>query len=124
MLVTPNFDDIAGEIVPGDYKVVIKKAEVKAWPDGSNYINFQLETYGSNEPRNNGRYIFHKTSTSGKSAFQLQKLYKAATGESLTGAFDTDQLLGRKIEVSVVAGTRNGELTGYNEIKSVKPASA
>lgn len=123
-LVKPDFSEIAEEIVPGDYNVVIKKSELKNWPDGAAYINWQLETYGASEPRNNGRYIFHKTSTSGKGAFQLQKLYKAATGESLTGQFDTDQLLGRKIAVSVVAGMKNGEPTGYNEVKTVRPASA
>jgi hypothetical protein len=123
-LVQPDFSDISEEIVPGDYNCVVKKAELKDWPDGSKYINWSLETYGSPEQKNNGRYIFHKTSTTGKSAFHLQKLYKAATGENLAGAFDTDQLLGRKVAVTVVAGMRNGQPTGYNEVKTVRPAQA
>lgn len=124
MLVKPDFSEIAEEIVPGDYSVTVKKAEVKAWPDGSNYINWTLETYGSPEQKNNGRYLFHKTSTSGKGAFMLQKFYRAATGEALTGAFDTEQLIGRKVAVQVVAGMKDGQPTGYNEIKAVRPASA
>ena len=121
-LVTPNFDEIQDEVAPGVYKCTVKKAEKKAWPNGGEYINWQLETYGESEPKNNGRAVWHKTALSGRGAFVLQKFYRAATGEMLTGAFDTEQLLGKRVEVEVVAGVNRttGEASGYNEVKSVK----
>lgn len=125
-LVTPDFSDVQDEVQPGVYKCTVKKAELKDWPNGGKYVNWQLETYGEAESKNNGRAVFHKTSTSGRAAFQLQNFYRAATGQPLTGAFDTEQLLGKRVEVEVVAGMnrQTGEPTGYNEIKAVRPVSA
>lgn len=123
MLVNPDFSEIKEDVGPGTYRGVIKKAEVKEWPNGGQYINWEVETFGEAEPKNNGRRIFHKTSTSGKGAFMLQQFYRAATGQVLTGSFDTEQLVGRKIEVDVVQGVKNGEPTGYTEVKRVRPVS-
>lgn len=122
MLVKPNFDEIADEIKPGTYKGIVKRAEVKDWPNGGTYVSWEIETYGEPEPKNNGRRIFHKTSTSGKGAFQLQKFYRAATGKSLTGEFDTEECMGKAVELTVVNGVnrQTGELTGYPEVKAVK----
>lgn len=125
MLITPNFSEIAEEVKPGIYKVTVKKGDVKEWPSGGTYINWELETFGEPEPKNNGRRIFYKTSVSGKAAFQLQRFYKAAVGQSLTGSFDTEQLAGKKIEVELVDGInrQTGQPTGYTDIKSVKALS-
>lgn len=120
MLVRPDFSEIQEEITAGTYKGVIKKGDVKEWPNGGQYVNWEIETYGEADSKNNGRRIFHKTSTSGKGAFMLQKLYRAATGQALTGQFDTEQLVGKNVEVQVIDGVRNGEPTGYTEVKNVK----
>lgn len=122
-LVTPDFSEIKEDVGPGTYNGIIKKSEVKEWPKGGQYINWEIETYGEKETKNNGRRIFHKTSLTGKGSFMLQKFYRAATGQTLTGAFDTDQLLGKQVQVLVVDGTRNGEPTGYVEVKDVRPVS-
>lgn len=120
-LVTPNFDEIAGEIVPGRYRGIVKKAEAKEWSEGKPYINWEIETVGSANPKDNGRKIFHKTSTTGKGAFMLQKFYRAVTGEALSGSFDTDQLLGKQVELEMIEGVnrQTGEKTGYMEVKNV-----
>lgn len=125
MLIQPNFDEVQDEVTPGPYKVRVKKSEVKEWPNGGQYINWQLETFGETDPKNNGRSIFYKTSTSGKGAFMLQRFYRAATGEALKGHFDTEQLMGREVVVEVIEGInrQTQEPTGYNEIKTVKPIS-
>lgn len=125
-LVTPDFSEVAEQITPGTYKGIIKKGDVKEWPNGGTYVNWEIETCGEAEPRNNGRRIFHKTSTSGKGAFQLQKFYRAATGQVLTGAFDTEQLVGRQVIVEVVDGVNRstGTPTGYTEVKAVRPVTA
>ena len=125
MLVTPSFDEIQDEVSPGTYKVIVKKGEVKEWQTGTQYINWELETVGEAEPKNNGRRIFHKTPIAGKGAFRLQQMYRAATQQVLTGAFDTEQLVGKQIVVEVVDGVdrTTGAKTGYTEIGKVKSAS-
>ena len=119
-LVTPDFSEIQEEVVAGTYKGIIKKGEVKEWPNGGQYVNWMIETFGEAEAKNNGRTIWHKTSTSGKGAFMLQKFYKAATGQALTGKFDTEQLIGKQIEVTLADGVRNGQPTGFTEVKNVR----
>jgi len=125
-LCIPDFTEIQDEVAPGVYKCTVKKAELKKWPNGGEYINWQLETFGETVTKNNGRNVFHKTSTTGKGAFQLQKFYRAATGQMLTGSFDTEQLLGKRVEIEVVVGVNRttGAETGYNEVKSVKAVTA
>lgn len=122
MLVTPDFSEVAEAVTAGTYKTIIKKGEVKEWPNGGAYVNWELETVGEANPKNNGRRIFHKTSIQGKGAFMLQQFYQAAAGQPLTGKFDTEQLVGKTVEVELVDGVRNGEPTGYTEVKKVKRA--
>jgi hypothetical protein len=119
-LVTPDFSDIKDTVSPGTYTVIVKKGDVKEWPNGGTYVNWELETIGETETKNNGRRIFAKTSTGGKGAFMLQQIYRAATGADLKGPFDTEQLLGKTIAVELVDGVRNGEPTGYTEVKRFK----
>lgn len=120
-LVTPDFTEIAEDITAGTYKVVVKKGDIKEWPNGGKYVNWELETTGEANPKNNGRRIFDKTPISGKGAFRLQRFYKAATGQALTGGFDTEQLAGKMMLVEVVDGVRDGQPTGYTEVKSYRP---
>lgn len=124
-IIKPDFSEIKEDVGPGTYKGRIKAAQVKDWPNGGQYVNWEIETYGEKETKNNGRRIFHKTSLSGKGAFQLQQFYKAATGQSLTGDFDTDMLLGKQVEVQVVDGVnrKTGEPTGYTEVAKVRPVT-
>lgn len=124
-LITPNFDDVQDAVAPGTYKVRIKKGDVKEWPNGGTYINWDLETYGESESKNNGRHIFVKTNTSGKGVFMLQQLYRAAVGQTLAGSFDTEQLVGKEIAVEVVDGVnrQTGEATGYTDVKRFKSIS-
>lgn len=126
MLIQPDFTEVQDEVLPGTYKVRIKKGEVKEWQNGGQYINWELETYGEKESKNNGRRVFYKTSTSGKGAFVLQKFYKAAIGEPLTGSFDTEMLVGKNVEIEIVDGVnyKTKEPTGYTDVKSVRPVTS
>jgi hypothetical protein len=121
-LVVPDFSEVAEAITPGTYKCIVKKGDVKEWPNGGAYVNWELETVGEADPKNNGRRIFHKTSLSGKGAFMVQQIYQAAVGQALTGKFDTEQLVGKTVVVDLIDGVRNGEPTGYTEVKRVKRA--
>jgi hypothetical protein len=123
-LVVPDFSEVADAVTAGVYKTIIKKGEVKEWPNGGQYVNWELETIGDTEPKNNGRRIFHKTSVSGRGAFMLQQIYQAAVGQALTGKFDTEQLVGKVVVVELVDGVnrQTNEPTGYTEVKRVKRA--
>lgn len=122
MLIEPNFDDIQDAVAPGTYKVRVKKGEVKEWPNGGTYVNWELETFGEETQKNNGRKLFAKTATSGKGAFMLQAFYRAAVGQALTGSFDTEAVVGKELAVEVIDGVnrQTGEATGYTEIKRFK----
>jgi len=115
-LVQPNFDEVQSEIIPGEYRVRIVGAEQGTWEkEGrtTTFVKWTLETTDESEPKNNGRKIFERTAVNGKGAFRLQRLYKAATGESLAGAFDTEQLLGKELKVAVELDAK-----GYTNVKS------
>ncbi len=123
-LIKPDFSEIADSITAGTYRVRVKKGEVKEWPNGGQYINWELETYGDEKAQNNGRKTYAKTSVSGKGAFMLQAMYRAATGKALTGEFDTEELVGKELSVTLVDGInrQSGEPTGYVEVKKFGPA--
>lgn len=125
MIHKPDLSESQDELRAGTYKSRIVKATPGSWQTQNGevpYINWELETYGESDAKNNGRRIFHKTALAGKGAFQLQKLYKAAVGEPLTGEFDDVMLMGKAIEVDVVDGKnrQTGEPTGYLEVKAVR----
>lgn len=128
MLITPDFTDVADSVTAGTYSVRITDAKVDKWegrdgkPD-TPYVNWRMETFGEPEEKNNGRSIFLKTAVIGKGAFRLRDLYKAATKQDLSGGnFDTEQLLGKEVKVTVIDGKdREGNPTGYTEVKAIKP---
>jgi hypothetical protein len=119
-LITPSFDEVQDTVVPGTYKCMIKKGELKEYATGTKYVNWELETFGEADPKNNGRRIYHTTPIEGKGAFLLQQTYLAAIGQALTGGFDTEQLVGKQVGVEVIDDVRDGEPTGYTKVKRVK----
>lgn len=112
-LVTPDFTEVAS-IQPGTYKATIKKGTLGEWPSsGTKYVEWEYET-------TTGRTIKDKTPITGKGAFRTQNLYRAATGAALTGSFDTEQLVGKQVQIEVAEGTKqDGTASGYMEVKKV-----
>ena len=89
-LIKPDLTQTTDTVSAGTYSVRIKDASIGEWPgkDGgpaTSYINWRLETFGETEQKNNGRAIWLKTPTSGKGAFRLKDLFKAAMSEDLDG---------------------------------------
>lgn len=132
-LVMPDFSDVKDRVEPGTYKVRIVDSSVGKWEakeEGKKdtyYINWTLETFQEAEEKNNGRKIFHKTPINGGGAFRLQDLYLAAMGEKCPTekGFDRVMLHGRELEVIVVDGKdKQGQPTGYTEVKTVKALKA
>lgn len=119
MLVTPDFTEVAEEITPGTYRGQIRKVEVGEWSSGTKHLKVEIETVGESDPKNNGRRVFDRLPLSGGGAFKLQRFYKAATGEALKGPFNTEQLLGKQVTMTIVDGVnKEGAKTGYIEVKT------
>lgn len=129
MLIVPDFTEVKDNVTPGVYKARIVDSKVDQWAGKEGkaptvYINWTLETYGEQDEKNNGRKIFHKTPINGPGAFRLREFYKAAMGEECQGAFDRTMLHSREVEVTIVDGKdKQGQLTGYTEVKAVKPVT-
>lgn len=124
-LLKPDFSEVQENVTAGTYKVRITGAKTGEWNTANGttpFVNWEMQTFGEEEAKNNGRRIFNKTPVTGKGAFRLQQFYKAATKADLRGEFDTEQLLGKELMVTVVDGIdKEGNPTGYTEVKACKP---
>lgn len=118
-LIEPNFDEVA-EVANGEYSARIVDAESKTSHAGNPMVNWKLEIYGETAGKAQGQHVRLTTMVTGKGAFKLKQLYIAATGQECTGAFDTDVLMGKAVKIVVDDEKRDGQLTGYKEVKSVK----
>ena len=124
MLITPNFDEVKDEVGEGTYRVLVTKGEHGEYKTGTQYVNWHLNTVDEQDPKNNGRTIFYKTPITGKGAFITQKFFRAVTGSPVSGDFDTEQLYGKACVVTIGMGKdKEGNESGYMEVKAVKPAN-
>lgn len=120
-LIKPNFEEVQDNVGVGTYRARIVDAKMGTWPAKDDkpevtFINWQMKTFAEQEEKNNGRSIFMRTPIAGKAAFRLRDLYRAAVGTDLKGQFDTEQLYGKEIEVTIVEGQN-----GYTEVKTIRP---
>ena len=114
-------------VVPGVYNARITGAEPKTSKAGGTYVAWELTIFGAEGElsRFNNHKAWHNTMTSGKGAGMLKSFYKAATGEDLTGSLDTDNLLGKEIQVTLTEGKdQHGQPSNYPSVKAVKPLNA
>lgn len=120
-LITPDFTEVGQPIKPGVYNARIKDCESKQSQKGSTYLNWKLELFG--DPDVNNRVVFLSTPITGKGAFRLQELYKAAMQEELDAKapkFDTDSLIGREVNVTLVEGKdQEGNTRPFPDVKAV-----
>lgn len=116
MLVNPDFSETQDPIEPGEYKVRITGCEQKTSRNDQPYLRWELTTFASANPKNDGRKMWHTTMLAGRGAGMLKAFYKAATTEDLESNFDTEQLVGRELSVIVDLDDR-----GYTNVKAVKP---
>lgn len=131
MLITPDFSDVRDSVEPGTYNVRVAGHEVGEWPgkEGkapTKFIKWKLETFNETEPKNNGRFIWHRTNINGPFAKALKDFYKATMGEDIgTNGFDPSMLYGKEVVVKTdwQIDYKTKEPTEYIEVKSVKPIS-
>lgn len=118
MLITPDFTEVTDSVGPGTYKARIIDASMGEWPateqrQATPFVNWRMTTFGEAMDKNNGRSIFARTPITGKGAFKLRDLYKAATGEDpKSGGFDTEQLFGKEVSAIVTLDAK-----GYTDVK-------
>lgn len=120
--IVPDFTELVGQITPGVYNVRIIDSKLGQSQAGNPWVQWTLETFGCTEAENNGRKIITVTQTTGKGAFRLQDLCRAATGEIPGGEFDTEHLHGRELTVIVEDGVdyRTKEKNGFSEVKTFR----
>lgn len=102
-VITPDFSESSDKPVPpGTYSARILEGKPETSKSkGTPMVAWTLELFGS--PEINGRRMWHRTPITGRGAFRLQEIYKAATGEPLAEGmqFDTDSLVQREVTVTV-----------------------
>ena len=108
MLVTPDFSEIAEQkndtIADGIYKARIEGVEAKTSKAGDPMLSWKLVIFGAegDYARFNNWPLFYTTMQKGRGAGILQQFYRAATKTNLMKpSFDTDDLLGKEIQVTV-----------------------
>src|SRR3990172_1730710 len=120
-LIQPDFSEVLEALPEGTYQAKIVDAEVKQSKAGNTYVRWQMSVFGADDTRCNGKSVWHSTPVTGKGAFRLQQLVKAGTGVPASGQFDTSDLMGRDVLITVVDGIdQNGEKSGYPEVKAVR----
>lgn len=125
MLIEPDFTEVSQPVAPGVYSARLKEVEAKTSQKGGTYLNWKIELFG--HPDVNNRIVFMATPVTGKGAFRLQELYKAAMGEDLdmkNPSFDTESLIGREVTVTLVPGKdQDGNVRPFPDVKSVSTLS-
>lgn len=97
MLIQPDFTEAQDSFTPGEYMFRVVSVEQKTSQKDQPYLNWTLEQIGSEEPKNNGRKHWYVTMLAGRGAGMLKDFYKACTGETLEGEFDTEQLINKEL---------------------------
>lgn len=124
-LITPDVSEVTPAIEAGSYRLRITGVEAGEWKTGTPFLKFEMETCESGDPKLDGRKVFHRVPYTGKGAFRFAQMHMAATGENYqNGDIDTEVYLGREVAAVIVDGTdREGNLSGYPEIKTVTPVA-
>lgn len=125
--IKPDFSEVTDTVGPGTYSARVIESEPGAWsgkegkPD-THFVKWTLETFNEDDPKNNGRRIFHRTPISGKGAFLFQQFYKAAFGTEVPAdGVDLNDFAGKEMTVTLVDGVdrMTKQPTGYVEVKTV-----
>jgi hypothetical protein len=127
MQITPDFSEASesSPIPAGVYKARITACEQKtSQRSGNAYLNWKLTIFGADGElkRQNNRLLFLATVLNGPGAGRLMDLYKAATGAKPSGPFDTDELIGKEVEVVVVEriDATTGQPSNFPDVKTVR----
>lgn len=127
MRITPDFSEAVSRdpIADGIYHARIIEASLQ--PSKKNptesYIKWKLELFGAEGDlaKENGKMLFYNTMITGKGAGMLKDLVHAATGKEIDADFDTDELLGQQVTVTLKARIKeDGTADAWPDVKAVK----
>ena len=106
----------------GVHFVRIVEAEAKPGTKGP-IIQWKMETFGNDEINQNGKNIWHRTDISGQYSGMLNLFLKAINPEYVGGEFDTDDCIGKELEVSISypIDKKTGVTSQYPQVKKVSP---
>jgi len=120
VLIEPDLSEGQKNLEPGVYPARIIAVEPKESKAGKAMVKWTLETFGADDQALNGKRVYTHTMCVGKGVFKLQEMYKAATGEKLEGAFDSEQLIGSEVRITLVEGRDQfGNLSDWPDVKTV-----
>lgn len=126
--ITIDQSEVVDDIPEGEYNVNVVDAEMKTSKAGNPYLRWQFTVFGHSDPRYNSQAIWHSTPTSGKGAFRLLQLHKAAVGSKLdknATQIDPRDILGKQLSITVVnSHDQDGNPNGFTEVKYVRPFRA
>lgn len=126
--ITIDQSEVVDGIPEGPYNVNVVDAEMKTSKNGNPYLRWQFTVFNHVEPKYNGQAIWHSTPTTGKGAFRLLQLYKAAVGTKIdrtATTMDPKEILGKQLTITVVnSHDQDGNANGFTEVKTVVPYRA
>lgn len=122
MLVTPDFSEaLSDEQVPaGVYKVRVDSCETKTSKAGASYLSWKLIIFGAEgeAARQNNRHVYLTTMTAGPGAGILKRFVQSTLGE-VPKTFNTEDLYGRELQVTLVDRTKPDGTPGWPEVKAM-----
>lgn len=124
MKITPDYSEAleSGPVPAGVYNTRIDSWTEKTSKAGAKYLSWKLVIFGAqgDSAKQNNRVVFLTTMTSGPGAGILKSFVKAALGEVPT-EFDTDNLVGRELQVTLVDRQKPDGEPGWPEVKAMAP---
>lgn len=123
MQITPDFTEAQEktQIPAGVYNVRVDSCEQKTSQKGAKYLSWKLVIFGAEGTyaKQNNRPVFLTTMTSGPGAGILQTFIKATLG-TVGASFNTDDLLGKELQVTLVDRVKPDGTPGWPEVKAMK----
>jgi hypothetical protein len=121
--ITPDFNEAQeqDQIPAGVYNARVNGVEQKTSKAGAAYLSWKLVIYGAEGEyaRQNNRPVFLTTMTSGKGAGILKSFIKATIG-TVGASFNTDDLLGKELQITLVSRNKPDGTPGWPEVKAMK----
>jgi len=121
--ITPDFSEVQerSQVPAGVYNVRVDSCEQKTSKAGNNYLSWKLIIFGATGEyaKQNNRPLFLTTMIEGKAAGTLQQFIRACLG-TVGATFNTDDLIGKELQVTAVDRMQPDGRQGFPEIKSMK----
>ncbi len=112
-----------GPVAAGVHFVRVIDAEASKTQKGVPLITWTMESFGNENPIQNGKKVWHRTEISGQFSGMLKLFLQAINPEYAGGPFNTEEYLGKELEITVEypMDKQTGQPSQYSRIKRVAP---